>query len=394
VSSNPEKENKLLVPSLFISQLSTRPTGILMGLILADVAQTYNTTIGVAGQIPTAASIAGMTLAPFIAALTIKYKPRTLLLTGITFLTASALGCSIAPNYISLLIFYSLTGFGSTMVNPMIMTIIGENIPEEKKSGTIGLITASTPMLSTIAGLTIAYIIRNGWKKAYLVYAFPINLISLIITYVFLPKTPASDVNEQSKTSIGEGFRKILGYRSALACLFGTLFVATTWGTVMWYFISFYRQVYGVSAETSGVFWAANTLVFVVGSLSSGKIVPRMGYKRTTTLTSLILALCVFVFFSVNSLNIAVFSRLVVSFVSALWISGANSLALGQVPVYRGAMMSLNSGIFQLGMALGSAIGGLVINLGGYGSLGYIFGATGLLAYLVVSFFAVNPIIE
>lgn len=72
MSSNPETENKLLVPSLFISQLSTRPTGILMGLILADVAKTYNTTIGVAGQISTAASLAGMTLSPLTAALTIK----------------------------------------------------------------------------------------------------------------------------------------------------------------------------------------------------------------------------------------------------------------------------------------------------------------------------------
>jgi DHA1 family purine base/nucleoside efflux pump-like MFS transporter len=365
-----------------------------MGLILADVAKTYNTTIGVAGQIPTAASIAGMILAPFTAALTIKYKPRTLLLIGISLLTASALGCSLAPNFLSLLFFYSLTGFGATMVNPMIMTLIGENIQEEKKSGTIGLITASTPMLSTIAGLSIAYIIRNGWQIAYLLYAFPINFLSLITAFMFLPKTTVSNPNEQNNMSIREGFRKILGYRSALACLFGTLFVATTWGGMVWYFISFYRQVYGVTTETSGILWAANTLTFVVGSLICGRIVPKLGYKRTTIFMSLILSVCVFVFFNVNSLGIAVFSRLVVSFVSALWVSGANSLALGQVPAYRGAMMSLNSGTFQLGMALGSAIGGIAINFGGYRSLSYLFGVSGLLAFTIVSIFAVNPILE
>ena len=60
-----DKGNRFLVPSLFISQLSTRPVGILMGLILTDIALIYNTTVGVAGQIVTAASIAGMIITPF-----------------------------------------------------------------------------------------------------------------------------------------------------------------------------------------------------------------------------------------------------------------------------------------------------------------------------------------
>jgi DHA1 family purine base/nucleoside efflux pump-like MFS transporter len=179
-----------------------------------------------------------------------------------------------------------------------------------------------------------------------------------------------------------------------LACLFGTLFVTTTWGAVVWYFISFYRQVYGVSTETGGILWSANTLTFVIGSLICGRVVPKVGYKRVTTLTSLILAICVFVFFTVNSLRIAVVSRILISLVSAFWISGANSLALGQVPDYRGAMMSLNSGASRLGMAVGSAIGGLAINLGGYGSMGYVFGVSGLLAFVIVSSFAVNPLLE
>ena len=53
---------RLIVPSLFVSQLSTRPVGILMGFILTDIAVTFNTTVGVAGQIVTAASIAGVTV--------------------------------------------------------------------------------------------------------------------------------------------------------------------------------------------------------------------------------------------------------------------------------------------------------------------------------------------
>ncbi len=74
------------------------------------------------------------------------------------------------------------------MVTPMIITIIGEKISEEKQSGTIGLIMASTPMLSTVAGLTIAFVLSRGWQTAFQVYVFPIILLSLINSLVVASK--------------------------------------------------------------------------------------------------------------------------------------------------------------------------------------------------------------
>jgi predicted MFS family arabinose efflux permease len=57
-------------------------------------------------------------------------------------------------------------------------------------------------------------------------------------------------------------------------------------------------------------------------------------------------------------------------------------------------MMSLNSGTNQLGRALGSAVGGLALNLGGYGVMGYVMGFFGLLASLGVSILAMDPSTE
>ena len=293
MSEKPATENRLLIPALFISQLSTRPIGILMGFILADIALTYNTTIGNAGQIVTAASIAGMLVAPFLAALSIKYKPRTLLLTGITLITISALGCSIAPNYISMLTFYSLGGLGASMVTPMIITIIGEKISEEKQSGTIGLIMASTPMLSTVAGLTFAFVLSRGWQTAFQVYVFPIILLSLIVAYIALPKTTTSESLQPRKTGIREGFSQIVGHRSALACLLGTTFSMIAWGGIIWYIVSFYQQTYGVSTATVGIIWSANTSIYVIGSLLCGKIIPKIGVKQMTSISSLFIGLSI-----------------------------------------------------------------------------------------------------
>jgi len=126
-----QNQTKFLVPSLFFSQLATRPSGILTGFILIEMGLTFGTTVGVMGQIITASSIIGMIAAPIMAALSIKYRQRTLLLTGIALITISALGCSVAPNYAVMLLTFSLNGLGTAMVGPMVMSLVGEHLPHQ-----------------------------------------------------------------------------------------------------------------------------------------------------------------------------------------------------------------------------------------------------------------------
>jgi predicted MFS family arabinose efflux permease len=54
-------------------------------------------------------------------------------------------------------------------------------------------------------------------------------------------------------------------------------------------------------------------------------------------------------------------------------------------------MMSLNSGSTRLGGALGSALGGLVLTVGGYSLLGLVMGIIGITAFIVIFFFARDP---
>jgi predicted MFS family arabinose efflux permease len=273
----------------------------------------------------------------------------------------------------------------------MVLTIIGETIPENNRANVIGKINTSNPTLSTFAGLTIAYLLRSGWQSAYLMYVFPIMLVSLIFAVLFLPQISQIKETEKS-TSIREGFNSIIGYRSALICLFGSTLTRLVFGGMMWYVVSFYKVIWGISTSNVGLIWSANTFIFVIGNLISGGIVSRIGYKRSTSLSSLILGLCFIVFTNVSIYHVAVAVNLFFSFVAAFWMTGASALALSQVPEYKGAMMSLHSGSIQLGNALGSALGGLFITIGGYGLMGIFMGILAILASLSVSNFARDPI--
>jgi len=383
-----EEENVpgFFIPSLFFSQLATRPSGILTGFILIEISLAFNTTVGVVGQLFTASSIIGMISAPILAVLSIKIKPKRLLSTGIVLITISAIGCSLSPTYLAMLVSYCLNGLGVAMVAPMIMTLIGENLSQEKRSGAIGLIVASTPMLSTLTGLIIRRITGFGWRTAYLIYVLPIALISLILSFLGLASLRDRERTGQEK-SILDGFRKILGNRSALSCLIATSLAMAAWISVMSYGISFYREQYLVPTDWAGFIWSGLALCFTLGSLLTGRLVDLFGRKPLSLVGALIVGVSAALFTYFASFVVSVFFALLASFFAGLRHSVSNSLSLEQVPEYRGSMMSLNSGFISLGAAMGSAIGGLALTYGDYSVLGVSLGFLGMVAALIYYLF-------
>jgi predicted MFS family arabinose efflux permease len=389
-----EDENtpKFLLPSLFFSQLATRPLGILTGFILIEIAQTFNTTVGVMGQLFTASSLIGMIAAPILAVISVKIKPKTLLLTGLVLITISAIGCSISPTYLIMLFSYSLNGLGVAMVAPMIMTLIGEYLPEEKRSGAIGLIVASTPMLSTITGLIIGRIVGFGWRTAYLVYVLPITLISLILSFLGFTSDKAERETGEEK-SIVDGFKKILENRSAISCLTATSLSMAAWISVMSYGISFYREQYLVPTDWTGYIWSGLALCFTVGSLLTGRLVDRFGRKPLSLVGALLVGVSAVLFTNLPSFSVSVLFALLASVFAGLRHSVSNSLSLEQVPGYRGSMMSLNAGSISLGAAMGSAVGGLALTYGDYSVLGVCLGFSGIVSAIIYYFFTHDPTI-
>jgi len=135
---------KLFLPSLVMTSLVTNqsPTSVLVTLLLLDIGNTFNTSVGVTGQINTAYSIAAFILALFTGVLSVRFGHKSLLLVGVLLMTVSALGCFSAPDFTSLFAFYSLSGAGLAIANPMTFTLIGEHLPLEKRPKAIGWINA------------------------------------------------------------------------------------------------------------------------------------------------------------------------------------------------------------------------------------------------------------
>ena len=125
-----------------------------------------------------------------------------------------------------------------------------------------------------------------------------------------------------------------------------------------------------------------------MGSLLCGRVVSRFGRKRLTGLTVLFIGVLMIIYSNAPNYYVSIISSLSITTLMAFWSASSNDLALAQVPAYQGAMMSLNSGSNRLGGALGLAVGGLILTLGGYSLLGIVLGIAGITAFLVLFLFA------
>jgi len=122
---------KMILPSLVIARFATMPPNFLTGLLLIDIGESFGLSVGVTGQIRTAASIVGVLSALLISALSLRFRPKSLLVGGLVVLVASTVGCALAPSFPVLLVIYALTGMAGSLVGPMAFTLIAEHFPSD-----------------------------------------------------------------------------------------------------------------------------------------------------------------------------------------------------------------------------------------------------------------------
>ena len=200
---------RLFLPSLVLSRFATTPRGIILSLLLIEIGLTFGLPVGVTGQIGTAGSIAAFASSLLMGIMSIRFKHKSLLMTGLLLLSVALLGCSQAPNFILLLMFTILAGLGAAMVMPMTTTLVAKHLPLQKRARAIGLLMATLSVSYLIGAPVISYISDiGGWRLAFLVYALPFPLLGLLLDVKGLPHESESEQTSTSKRSLTDGYKE------------------------------------------------------------------------------------------------------------------------------------------------------------------------------------------
>jgi predicted MFS family arabinose efflux permease len=377
------KNRSLILPTLIVSISSIDPPALIVSICLIEVALAFGVSVSLAGQIRSIGSILAIIAALAMGVMSVRYDYKTLLLGGLIINLVSALCCTFAPSFTLLVICFAAMGLVTSLVTPMVFSYIGEFYPDERRSQVVGTLASLRSVSYLVMVQLIGLVVGNwSWREAFLFLVAPMTFLGIILSLKVLPRVSSSET--VSEMNILEGYRGVLASRSALACLLGNLMAGGAWvGGVVVYNVTFLREAFLLSLSDASNIVSGMVVGVLVGNYLGGLLAKKLGNKRVIVASSFLTGVLIICYMNAPNIQLTVVISVVTSLAAGIILTCANTLLLGQVPRYRGTVMSVNSAATQLGVALGAALGGLILYLYSWGMMGVTFGAMHVLASCV-----------
>ena len=374
-------EGKLFTPALvsliLISFLTGASEFIMVG-ILPDVSADLDIPYQTVGALVSVFAVSYALSAPIITSFTGRMNRfRLIMILAAVFVVTDAFSM-LAWDYASLAVSRCVNAISSGPLVAVGMTFVMDITSPENRPRSVAWIFAGFSMASMF-GLPIGNMVGNmfGWRAAF-AFILIVALAEFFLLWRFLPRnTPVPDKTAKFDPGVFTDRRMLINMVITTATGTG-VFVVYTYLTPLfqegacipeeWVFLAL--MCYGVSC--------------LIGTLTSGRIAEHGGFRLMRVLFLLEGAFGLLISLFYGSTLLMVASMFMFAAGSNFMNSSnqINYLEVGKMdyPLSVSFCSSLNPVSFNMGVALGSFIGGVIYETAGLGMLGY-----GAAAFLVVS---------
>jgi len=335
------------------------------------------------GLLVTVFALSAAIIAPILIAITINMDRKKLLLSALSvFITSNGL-MFVNLSYETLLWVRIMQGASGGMATVVAMAVSTRLVEKEKRGNAIGIILMGLSS-SLVLGVPLGTFFseRFGWR---VLFVF-IGLLSVLPLLIINKKVPA--IKEEEKITLRMQL-SILKNPLILKALLITLLYIGGYSTLFTYITPFLQATSTLTmTEISGVLFLAGICSFV-GSKVGGQLADAKGSKFTICL-GLLLQGATLLLFALAGNNLMLLILVLMVFMLATWsISPAQQLYLVTLaPRNPDIALSVNTSFIQFGFALGSGLGGIVINRTSVLYLNWLgFGAVGIALLLALILF-------
>ena len=350
--------------------------GFLIGVALTPffpaVAQDIGTSVALLGLIPAVSMLAAAALGLLVGPLGDHYGHRRLLVLGSLAVVVSALGSAISPTYLLLLVAALVGSLSRAIVQPVAIAVAGARFTGDARRVAVSLVVASVAG-SAVVGVPAmtAIAAAAGWRAALAALAL-LGLGATALCAVVLPDDGAPPAERFRLPNILSAYGLLLRHGPTLGLVGSSLLRnAGTW-VFFTYFGAYLIQVQHLTIVEVGWGTAALGLAFFVGSTLVGSRLGSLPPRPLLIASCLLQAVAMVVgLLAPLSAVVVIATMTFAAGVSAVGAPTVAMLLLNESPAGRATTMTINQSAFSLGIALGSAVGGLLLGVGGYGAIAY-----------------------
>jgi MFS transporter, DHA1 family, inner membrane transport protein len=350
--------------------------GFLIGVALTPffpaIAQDLGTSVALLGQTPAVSMLAAAALGLVVGPLGDHYGHRRLLVLGSLAVVVSALGSAVAPSYLLLLVAALIGSLSRAIVQPIAIAIAGERFAGDARRLAVSLVVASVAG-SAIVGVPAMTAIASaaGWRAAIAALAL-VALGATALGAAVLPADGAPRAERLRLRGVLSAYGPLLRHGPTLGLIGSSLLRnAGTWAFFT-YFGAYLIQVQHLTLVEVGWAYIALGLAFFVGSTLVGSRLGGLPSRLLLIASSVLQAIAMVVALLAPLSAVAVIATMTVAAtVNAVGAPTVAMLLLNESPAGRATTMTLNQSAFSLGIALGSAVGGLLLGVGGYAAIAY-----------------------
>lgn len=318
-----------------------------------------------------------------------RFDRKKLLMIMATGFALGTLTCGFSTSYYMLLFTRAFTGSFGGILSALILSIIGDVIPNERRASAMGLVMASFSLASVVGvplGLYLATL--SDWHFPFLSLGV-IALLTLIPIYRFIPKLSDHVVSNADRESPLQIIKNVVTSKNQLyALLFGIVLMFSHFSVVP--FISPYlvTNVGFLDAELTYIYLIGGGLTIFTAPLI-GKLADRFGRLKVFTIIVLLVTIPIFLLTNLTETPVPlvlIITSLFFVFGSGRMIPSTAMITSSVLPKNRGSFMSFNSACRQLTNGFAAYIGGLIITAGpdgllqNYDVVGYIAIGMGILS--------------
>lgn len=375
---NVTMKNKTVVYLLALAAFLIGTIEYIITGIIQMVAHDLHVTTSTAGLLVTSLALSAAIGAPIIIALTINMDRRKILTWALIIFILSNFITSISHSFEMVMITRILQGISGGTAIVVAMAVATRLVEREKRGTAIGIILMGLSS-SLVLGVPIGTFLSSmiGWKALFAAIGV-ITLIPLIVVYRRIPS-----MKEQEPVTLRMQL-SILKDKRILLAVAVTLFYVGGYSTLFTYLTPFLQKSANLSiTEISGILLLAGICSFL-GSSLGGMAADKKG-PIFTIFSGIILQIMMLMLLAFVTGNLVVMVAVIMIWMIATWsTSPAQQLYLVTlVPKSPDIALSVNTSFIQFGFALGSGVGGIVLNGTSVLNLSWLSAGTVFLALLM-----------